>query len=152
MRLSLTIAAGPRQRIHPQVRVPQNSWPHFTVSDSRAPNLRESESHFDWRSVSLFVLVSSPVRGSWPDVSCCLTVSVLAPPPPPGAQVSVFIFPRNRVAQLYHPALGSVSVAFYDSQGYDGGNSNPLPHPGGPVCYTLTHKIKAGRIQNIYIA
>jgi hypothetical protein len=35
MCLSFTIAAGPRQRIHSQVRVPQESWPHFTVSDSR---------------------------------------------------------------------------------------------------------------------
>jgi hypothetical protein len=38
----------------------------------------ESESHFNWRSASLFVLVSSPVRGSWPDISYCLTVSVLS--------------------------------------------------------------------------
>jgi hypothetical protein len=34
--LSFTIAAGPRQRIHSQVRVPQDSS-HFTVSDSRLP-------------------------------------------------------------------------------------------------------------------
>jgi hypothetical protein len=37
MGLSFTIAAGPRQSIHSQVRVPQDSWPHFTVSDSRLP-------------------------------------------------------------------------------------------------------------------
>jgi hypothetical protein len=37
MGLSFTIAAGPRQRSHFQVRVPQDSWPHFTVSDSRLP-------------------------------------------------------------------------------------------------------------------
>jgi hypothetical protein len=29
-------------------------------------------------------------------------------------QVPVFISPRNRVAQLYPQALGSLSVAFYD--------------------------------------
>jgi hypothetical protein len=57
MGLSFTIAAGPRQLIHSQVRVPQDSLPHFTVSDSR---LRH-----------------------------------------PGGQVPVFIYPRNRVAQLY---------------------------------------------------
>jgi hypothetical protein len=35
--LSFTIAAGPRQRSHIQVRVSWNSWPYFTVSDSRLP-------------------------------------------------------------------------------------------------------------------
>jgi hypothetical protein len=37
MALSLTIAASPRQSSHSQVRVPRDSWPHFTVSDSRLP-------------------------------------------------------------------------------------------------------------------
>jgi hypothetical protein len=35
MGLSFTIAAGPRQRSHSQVRVPEDSQPHFAVSDSR---------------------------------------------------------------------------------------------------------------------
>jgi hypothetical protein len=35
MGLSFTIAAGPRQRSYFQVRVPRDSWPHFTFSDSR---------------------------------------------------------------------------------------------------------------------
>jgi hypothetical protein len=33
--LSFTIAAGPRQRSHSRVRVLQDSWSYFTVSDSR---------------------------------------------------------------------------------------------------------------------
>jgi hypothetical protein len=37
MGLSLTSAAGPRQRSNFQVRFPWNSWPHFTHSDSRLP-------------------------------------------------------------------------------------------------------------------
>jgi hypothetical protein len=37
MGLSFTIAAGPRQRSHSHVRVPRDSWPHFTVPDSRLP-------------------------------------------------------------------------------------------------------------------
>jgi hypothetical protein len=37
MGLSFTIPAGPRQRSHSQVRVPRDSWPHFSVSDSRHP-------------------------------------------------------------------------------------------------------------------
>jgi hypothetical protein len=35
--------------------------------------------------------------------------------------VPVFISPRNRVAQLYPRALGSLSVVFYDTQGYSRG-------------------------------
>jgi hypothetical protein len=35
-------------------------------------------------------------------------------------QLPVFISPRNRVAQLYPQALGSLFVAFYDSQSYGG--------------------------------
>jgi hypothetical protein len=37
MGLSITIAAGPGQRSHSQVRVPRDSWPHSAVSDSRLP-------------------------------------------------------------------------------------------------------------------
>jgi hypothetical protein len=36
-------------------------------------------------------------------------------------QVPVFISPRNRVAQLYPQALGSIFVTSYDSQGCGGG-------------------------------
>jgi hypothetical protein len=39
MGLSFTIYAGPRQRIHSQIRVPWDSRPNFTVSDSRLPIL-----------------------------------------------------------------------------------------------------------------
>jgi hypothetical protein len=35
-------------------------------------------------------------------------------------QVPVFIFPRNRVAQIYPRALGFLSVPSHDSQGYGG--------------------------------
>jgi hypothetical protein len=35
--LSFKIAPGPRQRSHFRVRVPWDSWPYFTVSDSRLP-------------------------------------------------------------------------------------------------------------------
>jgi hypothetical protein len=39
MGLSFTIAAGPHQRRHSRVRVQWDSWPYFTVSDSRLPFL-----------------------------------------------------------------------------------------------------------------
>jgi hypothetical protein len=35
--LSFTTAAGPRQRSRSWVRVPWDSWPHFTLSDLRLP-------------------------------------------------------------------------------------------------------------------
>jgi hypothetical protein len=35
MGLSFTVADGRRQRIHSHVRVPRDSWPRFTVSNSR---------------------------------------------------------------------------------------------------------------------
>jgi hypothetical protein len=85
MGLSFTIAAGPRQRSHYRVRVPWDSWPYFTLSDSGLPQ--------------------------------------------PGGQFPVFIPPRKRVAQLHLRALGSLFVAFCDSQGYGGGIRNLL-HTG----------------------
>jgi hypothetical protein len=33
----LKFLMGPRQRSHSKFRVPRDSWPHFTVSDSRPP-------------------------------------------------------------------------------------------------------------------
>jgi hypothetical protein len=38
--VSFTIASGPRQRSHSRIRVPSDSWSHFTVSDSRLPTWR----------------------------------------------------------------------------------------------------------------
>jgi hypothetical protein len=51
---------------------PPHGWLIEAVSES------ESESNCDWRSVTLSILVSSPVRGSWPDIRYCLTVTVLS--------------------------------------------------------------------------
>jgi hypothetical protein len=41
-------------------------------------------------------------------------------------QVPVFISPRNRVAQLYSQALGSLFIVSYDSQGYGGDTGSRL--------------------------
>jgi hypothetical protein len=56
-------------------------------------------------------------------------------------QISVFISPGNRVAQLYPQALGSLFVTSYDSQGYGGGILTRLslslmlrPMVSRPVC------------------
>jgi hypothetical protein len=96
--LSFRIAASLLQRSHFRIRVPWDSWPYFTVSDSRLPfssppttlgaaaevfdpaSTRDmftcqSESHIATDGQS--VLVSSPIWGSWPDIYYCLTVTVL---------------------------------------------------------------------------
>jgi hypothetical protein len=46
-------------------------------------------------------------------------------------QVPAFTSPRNKVAQLYPRALGSLYIVSYDSQGYSGGILS-LPQPEGP--------------------
>jgi hypothetical protein len=64
----------------------------------------------------------------------------------PGPHIYI---PQEQGGPVIPPVTGFFSVAFYDSQGYAGGNSNPPPHPGGPVCYILTLKFEVDRIQNI---
>jgi hypothetical protein len=54
-------------------------------------------------------------------------------------QVPIFISPRNRVAQLYLRALGSLFVASYDSQGYGGGILTHLHTKTSE--YTQSHSI-----------
>jgi hypothetical protein len=56
----------------------------------------------------------------------------------PGGPGPVFISPRNRVAQLYPRALGSLSVASYDSQGY---GADILSRFCGMRLYTLTGQL-----------
>jgi hypothetical protein len=65
-------------------------------------------------------------------------------------QVPVFISPRNKVAQIYPRALGSLSVASYDSQGYGGGILSRL-HTGmykqlEKECRHMTHRRKNGHM------
>jgi hypothetical protein len=63
----------------------------------------------------------------------------------PGPRIYI---PPKQGGTVMPQALSSLFVAFYDSQGYGGGDSKPPPHPGGPVCYAFTHKFEADRIQN----
>jgi hypothetical protein len=57
--------------------------------------------------------------------------------------VTVFISPRNRVAQLYPHALDFLFVASYDSQGY-GGGTRPRLHAG------IYHSHTKHRFQQFY--
>jgi hypothetical protein len=51
-------------------------------------------------------------------------------------QVPAFIFPRNRVAQIYPRALGSLSIVSYDLQGY-GGGIPPCLHTGELLLFSI---------------
>jgi hypothetical protein len=59
--LTFTIAAGPRQRSHFQVRVPWDSWPYFTVSDWRLPFSSPPTA----RRVTVEVFDPASTRESW---------------------------------------------------------------------------------------
>jgi MFS superfamily sulfate permease-like transporter len=56
---------------------------------------------------------------------------LLRPTPSVEDQVSVFMPPIDRMSQLYPQTPNSLFVAFYDSQGYDGGILTLL-HTGDP--------------------
>jgi hypothetical protein len=58
-----------------------------------------------------------------------ILLSLIRDSPHLEGQVLVFISSRNRVAQLYPNALGSLFVAYYDPQGY-GGGIRPRLHTG----------------------
>jgi hypothetical protein len=98
--LSLTIAAGPRQLSHSRVRVPWDSRPHFTVSESRLPfssppttrratvevfepvstrnsTLSKSKLCHDRRSFGQSALEKAPIWSLRPDFYYCQTVAGL---------------------------------------------------------------------------
>jgi hypothetical protein len=58
MGLSFTIPAGPRQRSHFRVRVPYDSWPYLTVSDSRLPFSSPPTTRRVWRIIAWTELTS----------------------------------------------------------------------------------------------
>jgi hypothetical protein len=70
-----------RQRIHGQQQ--ENCWtrcflcgPCHINGKEAISSESESESLYDWQSVSLSVLVSSPVWGSWPDIYYLLVLPI----------------------------------------------------------------------------
>jgi hypothetical protein len=79
MGLLFTTAAGPRQHSYFQVRVPRDSWPHFTVSDSRLPQT--------WRA--RFPSLYPPGTG-WPSYAPRRWVPFSSPPTTRWATVEVF--------------------------------------------------------------
>jgi hypothetical protein len=75
-------------------------------------------------SVLYYCCWSSPVQsfsGPSPAVPTTTFYSLrFETPPNLESKISVFISPRNKVSQLYPKALGSLFVAFYDTQEYAG--------------------------------
>jgi hypothetical protein len=70
------------------------------------------------------VILRSESRGSHVHI----LMSQIGDSPNLEGQVPVFIFPMNRVAQLYPQALGSLFITSYNSQGY-GKGIRPHLHP-----------------------
>jgi hypothetical protein len=60
---------------------------------------------------------------------------------------SPHLYPQEQGGSVIAPGTGFPFHRFHDSQGYGGGNSNPPPHPGGPVCYALKYTFEVDRIQ-----
>jgi hypothetical protein len=75
--LTFTIAAGPRQRSHFPFRVPWDSWPYFTVSDSRLPfsspptTRRITVSHLRMNYVSLYDSCEPQTEHTLERFICC---------------------------------------------------------------------------------
>jgi hypothetical protein len=80
--------------------------------------------------VGFFIFIAFTFLAAVPRPHKQYLLSHIKPPPPPNleAQFHIFISPRNRVAQLYPRALGSLLVASYDLQGCCEGIPNPPPH------------------------
>jgi hypothetical protein len=76
--LSFVTAVGLRQRSHSRIRIPRNSWPCFTVSDSRPPT---------WRDTSPFLY---PPETGWSSYTSRHWVPFSSPPSTLRATVEVF--------------------------------------------------------------
>jgi hypothetical protein len=76
------------------------------------PGLSTDHSVFPFSGFATLLLE----QGSQPCIQTCNLV----------AQIPVFISSKDRMAQLYPQAAGSLFAAFYNSQGYSGGTLNRL--------------------------
>jgi hypothetical protein len=100
--LPFTIAAGPRQRSHSWLWVPRDSWPYFTVSDSRLPQPGGPGPH----------IYISP--------RLCLCSLSLYNPSARTAQKTAFIvacigFRENMMTQLIHSNGRTRHISFRDN-------------------------------------
>jgi hypothetical protein len=79
-----------------------------------------------------------------------ILVSQIRDSPNLQGQSPLFISPRNRVAQFYPPALGSLFVASYNSQGYGGVirrrlHMGALPPPSAKSKVKVTLRVTVGQ-------
>jgi hypothetical protein len=87
----------------------------------------------------LWALPKQSLLGRSPADLTAIVYSLIWDSPNLEDQVPVFISPRNRVAQLYPRALGSLFVPSYDSQGLRWRYSNPSPHGSLETKFLLSH-------------
>jgi hypothetical protein len=118
MGLLFTIAEGPRQRSHSEVRVPEHSWPYFNVSDLRLPQPGRPGSRIylpgkRWPSYTPRHWVSF---SSTPTI-CRATVEVIYPPPCGTSSHQVFGQSQSHIAtdgQSISKALCRAPSGTYD--------------------------------------
>jgi hypothetical protein len=104
--------SGPRDQIFITVRQLRVSW-------CGAPCLTRGRV---CRLQMLLVLASTVIVGSESrGTHKQILLSQIRDSPNLEGQVPVFIYPRNRVAELYPQALGSLFISSHNSQGYGGG-------------------------------
>jgi hypothetical protein len=135
MCLSFIIAAGPRQRSYSQVRVPRNSWPHFTFSNSRLSQAGGPGPHIYFprnRAVRLyppgtgfpFRRILRPAGLRWrcsnPPVESSLMLRLTVSGPvcpgikrPSRAQDNIFYYCQTVVRLLTWDALSDESQIYY---------------------------------------
>jgi hypothetical protein len=123
------------------------SWYRAPLWDLR-PDIISCRNVAVSNSQSCIYWMSSLTRGQVCNLQCNHSIvqvaqnpkpyfTVSSETPPTWGQAPVFISPRNRVAQLYPRALGSLYIVSYDSQGYGGGILTlPLPGGTGPCIYS----------------
>jgi hypothetical protein len=101
---------------------------------------KTSNLFFNWTLavivLTLFTIAAEPRQRSHSEIRVprnsshfAVSDSRLLQPGAPGPRIYI---PRNRVARLHPQAPGSLSVAYYDSQGY-GGGIRPHLHAGIPT-------------------
>jgi hypothetical protein len=86
--LSFTIAAGPRQLSHFQIRVPEDSWLYFTVSDSRVP----FSSPPTTRRATVEVLDPASTRDTLEKIMCLLYTRITRGEPNRDQHLEQFVY------------------------------------------------------------
>jgi hypothetical protein len=107
--LSFSIAAGSCQRNHSQIRVPWDSWPYFTISDSRLPFSSPPTA----QRVTVEVFDPASIRNSPWTLSLFLVITVRRPWLKTPRRGSIPLFWDRVVSETIVIAVATLSAAVY---------------------------------------